>query len=221
MKKTLLLFLSIAVFLTFAACDKSEYVLAVEEAIAAIGTVTLDSQEAIDSAKTLYDTLTDEDKDKVANQKVLEEAGKRYRLLVEEKEAKEKAFLESDEYEFIVYLAHELDGGAEISSSDVIYDSDTNIVWVFRYFPDDLKELLTDSSLPTSSLLDVCKKLPPVCQEMSFLVLEMLKSSDYDDINFYFAIMAGDTDGVYHANDNLVLLKNGEIVYNFFDEIGY
>ncbi|MGN8969491.1 hypothetical protein [Intestinimonas sp. HCP28S3_D6] len=55
MKKILLWVLAAAMMLSLAACGKSEAAKAVDDQIAAIGTVTLESADAITAARSLYD----------------------------------------------------------------------------------------------------------------------------------------------------------------------
>lgn len=63
---------------------------AVRSQIDAIGTVTLDSQTAISTARTAYDALSDQAKGYVSNYSTLTEAETRYQELVSAKEQEEK-----------------------------------------------------------------------------------------------------------------------------------
>ena len=60
---------------------KESHVATVAEHIDAIGTVTLDSKDAIDLARELYDVLTDEEKAMLTNYGVLEAAEAEYTAL--------------------------------------------------------------------------------------------------------------------------------------------
>ena len=74
MKKVISLFLVIVMCLSLVACGKSEAVKAAEEAIAAIGEVTVDSGEAIANAEKYYNILTDAEKAEVENRMALVDA---------------------------------------------------------------------------------------------------------------------------------------------------
>ena len=74
MKKVLSLILAFAMCLTLCACGKSEEVKAVEEQIASIGKITIDSTETINAARDAYNALNAEDKEKVENVNVLHDA---------------------------------------------------------------------------------------------------------------------------------------------------
>lgn len=65
--RPLALLLGLALLFSLAACGKSEYVKNAEALIAAIGEVSVESEEAIEAAEKAYDALTDEDKAKVEN----------------------------------------------------------------------------------------------------------------------------------------------------------
>ena len=83
-KRIGLLVLSICLAMSMCACGKSEATKSAEEAITSIGTVTLDSLEAIENAEKLYDILTDSEKEKVENRLILVEARETYEKLQEE-----------------------------------------------------------------------------------------------------------------------------------------
>lgn len=74
MKKLFTLFLVAVMCLSLVACGKSKAAKAAEEAIAAIGKVTVDSGEAIANAEKLYGILTDAEKAEVENRLLLVEA---------------------------------------------------------------------------------------------------------------------------------------------------
>ncbi|MGM9549139.1 MAG: hypothetical protein ACI3V5_04775 [Faecousia sp.] len=74
MKKTCTWILTVLVALALCGCGKSEAVKKVEAMIDAIGTVTVESQTAIDSAMEAYNALTEEEAAKVENYGVLKES---------------------------------------------------------------------------------------------------------------------------------------------------
>ena len=66
------------------ACGKSEMVKAAEKAIADIGSVTLESEDAIKTAESIFESLTDQEKEQVNNHNVLVEAQNKYAEMVDE-----------------------------------------------------------------------------------------------------------------------------------------
>ena len=74
MKKILLWVLAGAMMLSLAACGKSEAAKAVDDQIAAIGEVTLESETAISEAEAAVDALADEDREQLDNVDKLEQA---------------------------------------------------------------------------------------------------------------------------------------------------
>lgn len=79
MKKTIALLLALALCVTLCACGKSEAVKAAEEAIAAIGEVTVDSGEAIANAEKLFAVLTEAEKAEVDNRMTLVDAQEQFK----------------------------------------------------------------------------------------------------------------------------------------------
>lgn len=67
MKRGISLVLVLVMCLSLCACGKSEAVKKVEEQISAIGDVSLDSKNAIDSAQQAFDALPEDEKAKVEN----------------------------------------------------------------------------------------------------------------------------------------------------------
>ena len=67
MKKAISLFLALIMCLSLCACGKSEAVKETEQAIKAIGKVTMASRDAIEEADNLFDALTSEEQAKVSN----------------------------------------------------------------------------------------------------------------------------------------------------------
>ncbi len=83
MKKVLALLLVLVMCLSLAACGKSKAVKAAEEAIDAIGEVTINSGDAIKNAEKLYGILTDAERQKVDNRLTLVEAQESFEALQE------------------------------------------------------------------------------------------------------------------------------------------
>ena len=78
-----LVFIAITAFI-FIACGKSEMVKAAETAIADIGDVTLESEDSIKKAESIFNSLTDHEKEQVDNRIVLVDARNQYEKLLEE-----------------------------------------------------------------------------------------------------------------------------------------
>ena len=74
MKKAVIFIVSIVLCVSLCACGKSEAVKSAEDAISAIGEVSVDSGDAIANAEKLYGILTDAEKEKVENRLTLVEA---------------------------------------------------------------------------------------------------------------------------------------------------
>lgn len=83
MKKAISLFLALIMCLSLCACGKSEAVKETEQAIKAIGKVTMSSQDAIEEASNLFDALTSEDQAKVSNRNDLSKAKDEFQGLVD------------------------------------------------------------------------------------------------------------------------------------------
>lgn len=66
MKRIISLLLVAVMCLSLCACGKSEAVTAFEDAVAQIGTVSIDSEEKIAAAEAAYEALTDKEKESVA-----------------------------------------------------------------------------------------------------------------------------------------------------------
>lgn len=81
MKKFAILFLTIAMTLTMAACGKSAEVKNAEELIGAIGEVTLQSGNAIDAAEKAVDALDEKDLKKLEGVDKLQEARTQFEAL--------------------------------------------------------------------------------------------------------------------------------------------
>ena len=87
MKKLLLTLLAASLALTLAACGKSEAAKAVDDQIAAIGEVTLDSEQQIADAEAAVATLAEEDRKQLDNEDKLTQARADYETLVIEEAA--------------------------------------------------------------------------------------------------------------------------------------
>lgn len=84
MKKIVSIFLVVVMCLCLAACGKSEAVKNAEEAIAAIGEVTVDSGDAIANAEKYYNVLTETEKAEVENRMALSDAKELFEDLIGE-----------------------------------------------------------------------------------------------------------------------------------------
>ena len=84
MKKTILILLALCVMLSLCSCKKSEAAQAADDLIAKIGTVSLESGEAIEEAEAAVEALKNREKKSLEQYAVLEEARKTYDELVEE-----------------------------------------------------------------------------------------------------------------------------------------
>lgn len=89
MKRVVSLVLLVAMCLSLCACGKSEAATAYENLVAEVGTVSLDSEDAIVAAENAYQTLSDKEKESVAESKLLlTEKREEYEVLVEEAQRK-------------------------------------------------------------------------------------------------------------------------------------
>jgi len=89
MKRVLAVVLILMLCFSLSGCRKSESLVAAENAIEAIGDVTLESGEAIKKAEELINALNAEDKEKFDMQEEFDAAKAEYEKLVVEKEANE------------------------------------------------------------------------------------------------------------------------------------
>ena len=83
MKKWFAFLLALIMCLSLCACGKSEAVKETEQAIKAIGKVTMSSQDAIEEASNLFDALTSEEQAKVSNRNDLSKAKDEFQGLVD------------------------------------------------------------------------------------------------------------------------------------------
>ena len=84
MRKIISVIVIAFVLLILIACGKSEMVKAAETAIADIGQVTIESEDAIKTAESIFNGLTDHEKEQVNNRIDLIEARNQYEMLIEE-----------------------------------------------------------------------------------------------------------------------------------------
>lgn len=88
-KKGIFALLALTTCLSLCSCGKSEAVTAAEKSVKAIGTVTLDSGSAIESAEKAIAALTAEEKEKFKKQEEFDEIKRRYNELQEDKKVEE------------------------------------------------------------------------------------------------------------------------------------
>ena len=112
MKRVIALMVLAAALLTLCACGKSKAVKQTEQLISAIGTVSIQSADAIEAAERALAALTDEEQKTVKNGEVLREARQAYEKLPEKlafdlsKQAYEKV---SEAYDIIELLGEAVD----------------------------------------------------------------------------------------------------------------
>lgn len=81
MKKTIALVLAIIMMVSLCACGQSKAARTADDAIAAIGNVTLESESAIENAESLVEALSEEDYKQVEGLEVLAKARETYETL--------------------------------------------------------------------------------------------------------------------------------------------
>lgn len=134
MKKIISLVLALVMCLSLCACGKSQAVKDVEEAINAIGEVSLDSEEAILKAERMYDYLTDSEKSNVENKGVLVEARYAYDRLYTDtiyNTAKEAYELLCEGAEIYTFIAHNLNNVGKFGANSNIYTMDDDFCKCF------------------------------------------------------------------------------------------
>ena len=119
MKRLLSLVLVIVMLLSLCGCGKTDAAIAAEEAIAAIGVVTLDSEEAIAYAEKLYGILTDNEKESIENRLELANAREEYERLVQEAIEAEQAAIEAARIAKIETAMPEMDAFIKAANSIV------------------------------------------------------------------------------------------------------
>lgn len=128
MKRLLSLVLVIVMLLSLCGCGKTDAAIAAEEAIAAIGVVTLDSEEAIAYAEKLYGILTDNEKESIENRLELANAREEYERLVQEAIEAEQAAIEAARIAKIETAMPEMDAFIKAANSIV-----WNLEFVAKY----------------------------------------------------------------------------------------
>lgn len=119
MKKLLVMLLALSLALALTACGKSEEAKAVDDQIAAIGEVTLESESAIAAAEAAVEALAEEDRKQLDNEDLLAEARAAYETLVLEDQA-------ADVEEAISAIGTvSLDSAEAVESARALYDAST------------------------------------------------------------------------------------------------
>lgn len=133
MKKIIALVISIAIASSFCACGNSSAVKAVEKSIDAIGEVSIDSKDEIESVENAYNALSDTEKKKVKNYSVLEEA--KNSLAKQEYKVQYKEILDD-----ISYMCSQSE--SLVSATRTLWDSQgTDILGQTIYLADQLDTL--------------------------------------------------------------------------------
>ena len=115
--KKVLVFLVVAMLYVFVCgCGKSESVIAAEEAVKAIGNVTLESEEAIAAAEEIVSSLSEEDAKTFSMQEELTKARDTYTALVEQEKINEVIALVD------AIGAVTLDSGEKVDAAQEAYD---------------------------------------------------------------------------------------------------
>ena len=104
MKKFIALLLAVLISLSLCACGKSEAAKTMDEMIANIGEVTLESEDAIVAAETMYAALTDEQKGELENYALLVSARMTLDKLIEESIPTKEEMLETAKFVSVSYL---------------------------------------------------------------------------------------------------------------------
>jgi len=202
MKKVFCAILAIIMCVCIVSCGKSDAVVAAEDAIAAIGTVTLESEEAILEAEKLYNLLTDDEKEKVENRVVLVDARETFDELAaaEEKRLEEErinaalpelqeALVVLDDMlstlEFVTKYAGNVNGAGSMKFAD----SFTNgMLTAF----DNIDFALIEAGVPEAA--ESLKEIKTNCDNVAIMLIDMgqrqsaenvpdIKSLSYDTIN--------------------------------------
>lgn len=129
MKKAISLTLVFVIWLSLCAFAKNNAVKDVEEAIDAIGDVTIESEDAILKAERMYDYLTDIEKTQVENKGELVEARYAYDKLCEDTiyyTAKEAYDLMNEAYAIYVFNAVGLNNAKQFGSSNNLMSMDSD-----------------------------------------------------------------------------------------------
>lgn len=122
MKKALILLMGLILVLSLGTCGKSDAAQAVDEKIAAIGEVTLDSEALISDAELSLAALTQEEKEQLENRDILTQARAEYERLVLASQAAEiDAAIEA-------IGTVTLDSAEDISAARELYESSSSDV---------------------------------------------------------------------------------------------
>lgn len=123
MKKCITVALVLCMACMLIACSKSKDVQAAENAINAIGEVTLESESLIKTAEKLYGILTDSEKSNVSNRLALVEAREEFDKLQAEEQAKQEEQRKQKVYENAKLAYEKLNEAAQlcIDGMDDVY----------------------------------------------------------------------------------------------------
>lgn len=136
MKKAIVFILAIILIFTVSACGKSKAAKAADELIAAIGTVSLDSEEAIVKAEEALALLNEKDKESLENAELLKKSRLEFDELVEEEnvriEKERKMALLTSESWFEIYEGDEYsfnpDGTGKHNGVDLTYVMEDDVI---------------------------------------------------------------------------------------------
>lgn len=200
-------------------CGKSEAVKDAEEAIEAIGEVSIDSGDAIAAAEKLYDALTDKEKAEVSNYLSLTEARETFDILEHEQVVADYLYdLETATYTMLSGAADAEEAGNLILSVwyNAIYevkDEETDMYtrpngYFYEDFNDALSELFSDGDFE-SMISDIRDNQDDVIGMMKGLKNPPAECEEaYDALKAYY--------DEYLKFTNIVIRCNGS--YNSFSE---
>ncbi len=136
MKKAIVFILAIVLVLTASACGKSKAAKGADELIAAIGTVSLDSEEAIVKAEEAMALLNEKDMESLENAELLKKSRLEFDELVKEEniriEKERKMALITSESWFEIYEGDEYtfnpDGTGKHGGIDITFEMNDNVI---------------------------------------------------------------------------------------------
>ena len=134
MKKVISFIIVLATCASLCACGKSQAVKDVEDAINAIGEVSLDSKEEIEKAERLYDYLTEKEKASVENKGQLAEVRYAYDKLYADEiynTAKASYELLCEAAEIYTFIAHNMNNTGKFGANSNIYTMDRDFCKLF------------------------------------------------------------------------------------------
>lgn len=149
MKKIVTVIIALFMCVSLVSCGKSEPVKQAENAIAAIGEVTIDSEETIKSAEKLYNILTDSEKEKVENRMTLIDAREAFDSLKEEALKKEDESKKKEIFDNAKKAFNKISEAEEICENGM---HDVHKAWHFGIYD--------------ASDYDAFTVLTPLCQEL-------------------------------------------------------